>query len=320
MRALMPVDIKNGFNRKLNADKAILLHVIDRPKDVKAIVGWTGHHLYFKMSTPSSLWLTNYNLQEAREQTLRIPAHPGLASFTMMVDSPRVHIMAGNFPAVIIANLNNDSVRLHYLPGGVFTRAIALSEDSYIFRGYDSSQKNSGQLFIKRRLSVGEVIARDHIKRDEDDQVGIRSDGLLGYDKKTNLVSYVSFYRNQIYCMDTNLDLKYVGRTIDTVGSVAIKTARINQTETNKSPTRVINARSRVSGGKLYIESKLRADNETEEAAWGNAVIDVYAIETGAYEGSFYLPFYKREKIMDFRIIGSLAVVMYKNYLATYRL
>jgi len=46
----------------------------------------------------------------------------------------------------------------------------------------------------------------------------------------------------------------------------------------------------------------------------------VHDITTGSYQGNFYIPFKKREKVSDFVIVGNSLIIIYKNYLATYQL
>jgi hypothetical protein len=118
--------------------------------------------------------------------------------------------------------------------------------------------------------------------------------------------------------LDTNLNLKYRASTIDTITSIDIKTGAQKQTITATTPVRVVNSKSKVSEGKLYNISKLIADNESISSFNENAVIDIYNLTNGQYEKSYYVPLYKRDKIVDFRKTGAGFIVVYKTHIATF--
>ena len=127
---------------------------------------------------------------------------------------------------------------------------------------------------------------------------------------------------NNIICFDTSLSLIYKTHTIDTTNTYQIETGSIGtpteKVYTNIMPSRIVNWESDVSEGKLYINSWMKADNESLPQFNNHSVIDVYDIITGAYQKSFYIPFFKGEKMESFKVYKNEVIVVYKNYIAVY--
>jgi hypothetical protein len=317
--ALSPIHQKNGFNRKFITTELTMLDVAKKDETVTSMVGETPHHIYFRTHDPAKLWVTDIHLQGGKYISLmNVPNNMRVASlFFTVVDSPAVQIMAGNGPAIITTELNGGSPVISKFPTAVFTRAVTIGPNSYIFRGFDTANKKTIQVFMKGDPKTGELQKQRTLLNEEG---GIGSDGYLNYDKKTSLVTYVSFYSNKFYCLDTNLNLVYSGRTIDTMNTVKIETGEVNNIITNVSPARKVNGRSRVANGRLYTLSKLQADNEKGNEFDRNNPVDIYDIKNGEYQGSFYIPGYKREKLIDFKVMDNIVVAVYKGYVGTYRL
>ena len=190
--ALRPINQKNGFNRHFLAASLELLQVTKKDEAVNGIAGTRGQQFYFRTNSPARLWITDNNLQNGHFINLGVPAHRRIASaFYCEVDSPIVHIMAGNGPAIIQAPLSGEPARIFRFPRGLFTRAVRLSASTYVFRGFDTMAGNAGQFFIKGNPFTG-VISREEIAASHTDAVGISSDGHMNYDASTSRLFYVS--------------------------------------------------------------------------------------------------------------------------------
>jgi hypothetical protein len=81
-----------------------------------------------------------------------------------------------------------------------------------------------------------------------------------------------------------------------------------------------VNSQSCVEGGKLFIVSKVAADNENKTAFKNYSVVDVYNIRNGFYDGSFYIPSHNEEQLEDFKIYNRQVIVLYKTHVVTYKL
>lgn len=319
--SLREVNRNNGFTRAFSVTGLVQLNVKEKEKTIVGICGATPYHIYFKTADPARLWVTDNLLENGKYITLNIPNGARVSSaFSTEVDSPFVNVMAGNVPGIIKADINGGPPFLSRFPTALFTRAVVISNDTYLFRGFDTTEKLAGQIFIKGNTQTRELKRAPRIVDQGLDRAGISTDGYLNYDQQTGLLMFVSFYRNKFFCIDTNLNLIYASHTIDTMTNFQVETGESSNFITNTTPTREINDLGRASNGQLYNLSKLRADNEMTGRFSSNAVIDKYDIRTGKYNGSLYIPYYKREKISDFRIVGDKLLVLYRSYLILYQL
>ncbi len=135
------------------------------------------------------------------------------------------------------------------------------------------------------------------------------------------------FYKGEIINLDTNLNLLYKAKTIDTVRHPSIKSGILetktkdgknNRQLTQLTPPKFVNKFMVTCGEHLYIVSALKADNESNSAHSSNNTIDVYNIHTGNYRYSFYIPKYLGRKLDQFRIKGHVFAAIYGPYLITY--
>ena len=314
--ALRPVNQKNGFARKFISPELKVLDMITVEERITAVAGITETSVYYRTMDPAKLWVSDRNLKNGKTVVLNVPSilkKIGVSFCPTFVDSPTVYFLAGNGPAVIKADLNGANSRIKRFPTSLFTRAVIIGPDSYIFRGFDTTEKKAGQIFIKGNPETGELLRNKNVIPTNRDGAGIVTDGYLNYDKETNLVIHVSFYNNSVICMDTNLNLVHSWHTIDTVNTYQIKAGRVGNTVTNTSPARFVNGKSTVANKILYIMSKLQADNEDAKEFTKNVTIDAYSIEQGIYLGSFHIPLNKKNKIQDFKISKNQLFTVYKN-------
>src|SRR5262249_2111967 len=148
------------------------------------------------------------------------------------------------------------------------------------------------------------------------------TDGSLLAQADSNRLIYVYNYRNQWICLDTNLNIRYKARTIDTNSRVKFTVGSIPSQHaiTMSSPPTFVNQQSCISGNSLFIHSALQADNDESDVYSISSPIDVYSLVDGKYLLSFYLPDYRKHKIRDFRVSGNTLVALYDHYVYTYTL
>jgi len=309
-----PENKKNSFVRAFKPQALTELSVLNKAEDVVDFAGATESNIYFKMKSPEKLLVTNYDLKSIKNLEINLPKTGNEAlGFTTLVDSPNICIAMGNLPAII--TFERDSAILSKFPA-LFTKSVVISPNNIAVRIFDKSD----QVFAKVHTKTGRIQKEDDVSERNGD-AGISTDGMLHYDKTTNILTYVMYYRNQFLCMDTNLNLLYKGKTIDTTGSARIKVdASSGDMMTNNAPNRYVNGRSSVTQGYLYNNSKLKADNESSESFTKGSVVDIYKLKNGAYTGSFYIPFYKGEKMMKFKMVNDRVYVMYKSTIVCYQM
>lgn len=312
---------KNGFNRKFIPVAIGVLGVLNRDS-ITGISGIVNKHLYFQMRRPGQLIVTDEHLGAVSSKEFYTGYDGKIASrFEYIMDSMRLFILAGNKPALIYGTPGMP-LKQYLFPALLFSRCVPVSDNSFVFRGFDTSVHSNDQVFLKGNPVTGKIIAEKNLTEFKND-AGISSDGLLRFDKTTNKLVYVYFYKNKFICLDTNLHLYYAAHTIDTNKTNAIQPGTYRETKysrtTNSSPIRTINKENSVFDGLLFNNSRLQADNENSYDFKSNDVIDIYSIEDGAYKGSFYIPLYKDEHLQRFKIGENILVVLYHHALVSYR-
>lgn len=315
--SLNPITENNGFTRNLIYTDLQPLYAVEKSEDVSDISGSTSNRIFFKTKNPSKVYSLTKNLQQGKYEILNIPNNAAISSlFTCIVDSPYTYIAAGN-ARIIIKAKSGDSSTIYKLPESVFLQTVLLSNNLVAMRMF----KGLNPIFAKRNLSTGELTKGEDIFNNKND-AGIGSDGELRYDKTSNLLIYVEYYNNQAVFMDSNMNIVKKIKTIDINIQNLLKTDEIGSKGilTNTSPKRMINRSSSVVGGYLFICSRLKADNETNDQFRNNTVVDMYNIKSGLRENSFYIPEYKREKSYSFKIIDDLIFALYKNHIVAYKL
>jgi hypothetical protein len=311
--AIRPLNEKNSFLRTFIPSKLSVINAINKPKDVGDFAGTTNTRIYFKTTEADKLLISDKDLQNGNELKLNIHNIKELSGFNCIVDSPYITITAGNIPAVI--TVCRDSASFSKFPNGLFSKAIRISPSSLVVRMFDKMD----QIFVKGNPGTNELL-REHNVSEKNNDAGISTDGLLHFDKTTGFITYVYYYRNQFICLDTNLNVVYRGHTIDTVvtSKTQVKLSEMNNVMTNNAPNHVTNGRSTVSNGYLFVNSKLKSDNEPKDSFSENSVIDIYRLSDGDYRGSFYIPFYKGERMKKFKIINDRLVVIYSSHIVSF--
>lgn len=320
-----PYKQKNGFNRKF-------YHIIltrqcsfePGKNDIVAICGNTPSGYYFQTGSANSLIYTNHDFKTKKQVTFPIKINDFLNSnFTTYVDSPSIYIFLHNTNKIVIYNISNRKHSVVQLPCSIYTRETITSPSNIIIRGFDNSHPKY-QSFIKADILHNVFDAKSFFTESED--AGFSTDGLLQHDTASGIVTYMFFYKNGIYCTDTGIHVSYLIPTIDTIRSSRVQFGRtVSKDKThiaysNLSPLIFVNLECSQHKGLLYISSALKADNENLSDFKNNSVIDVYSLKLKKYEGSFYLPSYKGEKVFRFKVFDDTIVAIYKNYVASYSL
>lgn len=147
---------------------------------------------------------------------------------------------------------------------------------------------------------------------------------MLAYNKDSKRLFYVEHYTNNIYCIDTNLNLIYHSNTIDTTttSDLNVKTIMLGEYHkiTPTAPSFVVNRYVFASKDYLFIMSGLKSDNESVLGFKNNSPVDVYSSTTGKYLKSFQLPDLKGKKATSISISNDILVALYNDCISTYKL
>lgn len=311
--------IKNNFDRVFHPNKVKLTGALDLKYNTFQLAGISTNNIYLRNPTALALIIkANHQLTDTAHLRIRFNNEYQYRSLSLSVVPPNFYLMDGVAPLTLKGNLSDLIAKPLMKDTFYFVDYKPISPTSFILRSY-SPLYGKYILAKKRTDTLLEEFAPDLLQTQIEGNFSV--DGMLHYDKETARIIYVYYYRNQYISIDSSLNLKYRGNTIDTVSQANIKVVALDNDEiTMAAPPLIVNKDSFVSGNLLFIQSGLIADNEDRELYNQNAVIDVYSLENKTYLFSFYIPDFKRNKMRDFKICKKTLAALYETHLLTFEL
>lgn len=314
---------KNGFNRLIGPGTATIKASLTRLKNLGQLCGTTPYHIYIETEDKKVLLQADWGLKNIDTLRFDLPdSRKILSRVSYQVDSPFVTIFAGNGPVVFAGTVNSSKLNSYKYKYPLFVRSASLGNDNFAFRAFDTARK-PGQVFVLWNASSGRIRKMaDPLEKSTD--LGMGSDGLLQYDSTLHILVYIEYYKDRFITLDTDLNTIYKGESIDTIHVGRTAGGNYNKSSwtffTNKSPGFIVNWIACTEGGTLYINSRLRADNEREDAFRDNLVFDQYSLATGKYLSSFYVPNPGKEGPTSVKVEGERMVVAFADAIYSYSL
>ncbi len=325
MNSKDPYEKTNGFNRILFPDFLSNFRYRDIKYNSYYIAGLSNNKIFLGNSTaPAHMLITDYFLRDTLYTKLENPNNYKIAwkYGRIFVDFPDIYFYEKISPRILHSIYPSFQLTDNYdLDYTSFDKILPLSPESFALRKFDTLWSQN-TLLVKDKNSLEPIKPRIPILKKQLDG-WFCTDGMLLHSHKMDRLVYIYYYRNQFLCMDTNLNLDYTARTIDTISVANIKLDTIHSENriTYSAPRLIVNRKSYVSKDKLFVFSKLIADNENLKLFKNNSVIDVYDLKkVGKYQFSFYIPHYKKNEMKSFGIIDNKLVVIYDHYLSTFNL
>jgi hypothetical protein len=311
----MPNDRKNGFNRQWLKMKVSEQRSYPLPLSAEKLFG-SGDRLYLSEPSHRQVYILDSNLRI--RDTVHLNVNKQLrppVNFSADADHIYVHeYNSGKLFSKKLRAREFDSVKLSE---GPFVKSLQLSDSTVVIRGFRPGSFKP--LFMRINTRNGEQRKSELLSGKAD--AGFSSDGTLCSNTKKDRLFYVPYFENGIYCLDSDMNLRYQQPTIDTVFNSGIQVTARGAGEVRKlyasAPRAKVNKRAFANDRLLFIESELRADNEKEDAFRQYPVLDAYHLENGAYAGSFYLPVDKR-KVLSYHINGEKLYVLLKDQVIAY--
>lgn len=323
LTAHMPNKHENGFTRYLLNDKVKLLNKKYIEVPLTHISGISSEHIFFGTTNPQGIIMLSKDLADIDTLVFNTRQSPNImSSYFIRVDSPKVKLYANNLGAVLYGELNKRRIDTLRLGVRLFTRAIQVSPSDFVVRTFNDS--NTKQVF-KRINSLTRQTTKEAAIIEEQSDLGFSTDGQLLFDSISKCLLYVQYFQNRFYCVDTNLNLLYKGRTIDTnfSNSTQTKIIQTSEMEGNITPTKariLVNKSSYLNNKFLFIISALKADNEKLSNFNKQTVIDIYEIKSGKYIGSFYIPKIDNKPVKFICISNNLLVALYDGIVGTFKM
>jgi len=319
---------RNAFNRKFIAQKFRLDRVFSFPAPAFGFSWKPDSLIYLKDYNNATMqYLIDPLKGHVRKIKLVVPANFNMQGDNINFDrwNTTVHMTNGIGE---IAAMSSSRSQFWMLSGQRFDEPRSLSANALVVRSFVKNKSESHLELLKISLAQQASSGKHYDLPPQVDGI-FCADGWLHYDAKATSLYYMYFYRGTFLCLDTNLNLRYKAKTIDTVQWAKIRVNMYNQRLKNgevvlrKSPAglpTMVNKYFTVSGNRIYIQSGLKADNESAASRRKEESIDVYEGNSGRYLHSFYLPKYKGLNMRQFEVASQNLIAIYDQFLVIYRL
>jgi hypothetical protein len=197
-----------------------------------------------------------------------------------------------------------------------YNNAVQISDAAFILKYFTGD--STDQSFCKLNIFTKQVTKNSQLTED------LSSGGMLLYNEQNASCYYVHNYNNRITVFDTAFNSERQTHTIDTFTQSRIEYLSRNKTGSTdvlykpKGGRMLINYLSQLYEGRLYVNSTIKADNETLLTDRSETAIDVYNANMDKYLGSFYLPVPHRQHLKSFRIFNRKILATYTDHIALY--
>jgi len=307
---------KNGFIRNLNTNKLQQLVKLKNDHNFQEICGIGNNGIYLANKIPGDIYLTDFSVSNVRFINLPVPKYANVASlFNTSVSDTSAFVFAYNAPGIFHIGLHSAIPTFYHMPV-LFDHGSLYNGIIYLI-GIDRTFQKRFFVIIHPDKDTSELIKQfpDNIPSFE---------GSLSYDDSTNSILYVSFYSNLFLCFDQTLKLKYIGHTIDTITLKPRTQSAIVKKHstyiTHKGPSKILNRPGCAARGLLFVNSTLKADNETYNSFRDNSVIDVYKTTDGTYLRSFYVPLDRGDHFKRFLVFEQYLVAVYPHDVVVFKM
>lgn len=321
----MPNEKNNGFVRSWVSEDALEpIDTINLTEDLSGIAGISEHSIFLAGSSPTGILIVNKKThkKDTLQISLELPPNK-LVPFYLKIDTPNLFLHLNNMYVVIDGKFPNAPFRTTEITTGVFLSSIQLNDSIALIKTPDPTLQYQ---YLNMFNLKSKKITKTAILKDKNGfSLGLSNDGMLLFDQINQLIVYIEYYRNKIYSIDTNLNLKFESSTIDTVASLKLDLAsQKNNDSTNKltqSEARIIvNNSSSIYNGMLYVISELRADNQDIRQFNTHLNFDVYNLSRGEYSHSFQIEKQHEKKASSFTILNDSLYVMFNKEIRIFNL
>jgi|GEM_PF-1594575 len=313
-----PNRMKNGFTRHFLPIESEVIYQLEFPATVRELAGKNGDSLFLMTKEPGKVYLTDMTLKKPTIIDLADPKIKNIVPrFYTTISGNDVYILGGNAKAYALGNLKTGKTqKVNFNLDGPFGNPLMI-ENYFVVSIVNPKTLDARYALIDLN---GKILKWETNTSKGKGDAGMVYSSLLKYDDETHLFVNLHYYDNGYEVFSKDLKLVRRGNTIDTIYHNPTKIFKKNGAVGYKHPPVAVSGYASACKGKLYVRSKLLADNEDKSVFYANTVIDTYDIRTGKYEGSFYLPNFNEEQIAQFYFIDDNKILALSDKQATIHL
>ncbi|MCF6407023.1 hypothetical protein L3C95_29270 [Chitinophaga filiformis] len=312
------IEKKHGFNRLFRSEKPLRMIKKIPIAHPLYFAGNNNGNMYFHSDDPHIIAYTDTTFSTIK--TIQLPIDSIISAsltnaFSIHIMYPEAFIFAYNMAAIFVYNLQTGKSTMIPAPSN-YSNAVQISEATFILKYFTGN--STDQSFCKLNIHTKQLYKTSLLTED------LSSSGMLLYDDQHSSCYYIHHYNNRIAIFDTAFQAIRWARTIDTFTQNQVQYISRNKTGSSdivykpKGTRMLTNHLSQLHHGHLYINSPIKADNETSLTDQSETVIDVYSTNMDKYLESFYIPVPRNQHLKSFCIFDSKILATYTNHLALY--
>ena len=281
--------------------------------------GFDGHNIFLGNETaPFHLLGVNTALSDSQHHILKVRHDSNFRKTYVRIHPPYFFLMDGVTPRILRGKLNDWLAEPLEINAEHFNESIPIGNKSFIRRVLDEDTK--GYALEKTSGVDQDLIMPPHLLQKQIDG-RFCVDGMLHFNSQLNKLLYVYYYRNKYLVMDTTLKLDFYGETIDTISRAKLNISTIEGGNVSTlGHSLIVNKLSCTYSSFLFVNSGIRARNETEGAFKNASAIDIYDLEARRYVQTFYVKNRNGKRVREFRIFNDKLFVLFDHYLIGYDL
>jgi hypothetical protein len=281
------------------------------------IAGSTTDKIYFGNElAPLHMIVCNKDLTDTAHIRLSFENSENLKfkALQVKVDSPYFFVSEGTQPYLLRGELSDWKAKRFMYDSAYFSAAVPVSPTSIVLRARSAKTQED---VLGKETAHGVTLFPGLLEKQIDGVFCV--DGMLHFNKTLQQVVYVYYYRNQYVVMDTSLQVRYRGNTIDPITRAQIKVDSFKsdglRNYTMSAPPAPVNINSCVWDDWLLVNSAIRAKNESQKYP----VIDAYNLKNGTYQFSFYVKS-RYGRVGKLWVFNRKLYTVVDNYVARYTL
>lgn len=313
-----------SFHRKFAPHFLTKPHIKTLENSRTYIIGMDSTTLYLG-DTASPLLILKYDFRQGllQQDTILLNTETPIAwqLLNKRLISNKLYLYEGLSPSLFEYALETKTTIKRPMDSLVFTDCIPLSSNNIILKTTDAKKR---QQVLARWSFTDQKLHIPHANLTKQVDGFFCTDGDVIFNEAFQLLIYTYRYRNAFLVFDTQLNLISTHHTIDPHVKADLKVATVKVHGRDKiklaSVPNIVNRGSFSQGPWLFLNSNIRAQNESDTNFKSKSVIDIYALEDGRYTFSFYIPPYQGSTMTDFAIYNNTLAVLYPQGIGIYNM
>lgn len=286
------------------------------------IAGFQDNKIFLgNVTAPLAVTVIDMRTYKKENFTIQLPkSNLRFRSLRLIVSESYFYFYDGTTPVIYRGSIANWLAKQWLYKAAYFTHMVPVDSTSIAIKALSSTSHENVLGRITKKDTISVSLHPKIIVKQAD---GIfDTDGMLVFNPTTKHLVYTYFYRNEFLVIPSNFKSHQNFKTIDKTEIAKVKTVSLKQKNKKvlaEQPV-TVNKNSTSFADYLLIQSGIMGNYEPKDTWNTAAIIDTYAISTGTYQFSFYIPHQAGKTLNSFALSTSKLIAINGQYLTLYQL